>query len=42
MKRNKKMTPEQVQGLLHMRGRAFAERNGKAYRRKQKHKGVDE
>ena len=40
-KRYKKMTPEQLQGLLHMRKRAFVQKNGKAYNRKQKHKGKD-
>ena len=44
MKKNKqerKMTPEQLQGLLHMRKRAFIQKNGKAYNRKRKHKGKD-
>ena len=44
MKKNKKerkMTPEQLQGLLHMRKRAFAQKNGKAYNRQVKHKGKD-
>ena len=36
-KRDRKMTPEQLQGLLHMRKRAFVQKNGKAYNRKQKH-----
>jgi hypothetical protein len=40
-KAEKKMTAEQLQGLLHMRKRGFAERNGKAYNRKQKHKGKE-
>lgn len=40
-KRERKMTPEQLQGLLHMRKRAFAQKNGKAYNRKVKHKGKD-
>ena len=40
-KRERKMTPEQLQGLLHMRKRAFVQKNGKAYNRKQKHKGKD-
>ena len=38
-KREKKMTAEQLQGLLHMRKRGYAQKNGKAYNRKQKHKG---
>lgn len=37
-KAEKKMTPEQLQGLLHLRRRGFADRNGKAYNRKVKHK----
>ena len=44
MKKNKrehKMTPEQLQGLLHMRKRAFVQKNGKAYNRKVKHKGKE-
>lgn len=41
-KRERKMTPEQLQGLLHMRKRAFAQKNGKAYNRKQKHKGKEQ
>ena len=40
-KRERKMAPEQLQGLLHMRKRAFVQKNGKAYNRKQKHKGVN-
>ena len=40
-KRERKMTPEQLQGLLHMRKRAFVQKNGKAYNRKQKHKGKE-
>ena len=40
-KRERKMTPEQLQGLLHMRKRAFVQKNGKAYNRKQKHKEKD-
>lgn len=40
-KRERKMTPEQLQGLLRMRKRAFAQKNGKAYNRKVKHKGKD-
>ena len=41
-KREKKMTAEQVQGLLHMRKRNYTQKNGKAYNRKQKHKGREE
>lgn len=41
-KRERKMTPEQLQGLLHMRKRAFIQKNGKAYNRKQKHKGKEQ
>jgi hypothetical protein len=37
-KQAKKMTPEQLQGLLHLRRRGYVERNGKAYTRKRKHK----
>ena len=40
-KKERKMTPEQLQGLLHMRKRAFVQKNGKAYNRKVKHKGKD-
>ena len=40
-KRERKMTTEQLQGLLHMRKRAFVQKNGKAYNRKVKHKGKD-
>lgn len=39
-KKNKsecKMTPEQLQGLLHMRKRAFVQKNGKAYQRNKKY-----
>ena len=41
-KRERKMTPEQLQGLLHMRKRAFVQKNGMAYNRKQKHKNREE
>ena len=41
-KRERKMTSEQLQGLLHMRKRAFVQKNGKAYNRKQKHKGKEQ
>ena len=40
-KRERKMTPEQLQGLLHMRKRAFVQKNGKAYNRKVKHKNQE-
>ena len=40
-KRERKMTSEQLQGLLHMRKRAFIQKNGKAYNRKQKHKNLE-
>lgn len=40
-KAEKKMTPEQLQGLLHLRRRGFADRNSKAYNRKVKHKGKE-
>lgn len=40
-KQYKKMTPEQLQQLLHMRSRGYVQKNGKAYNRKQKHKGKD-
>ena len=38
----KKMTAEQLQGLMHLRKRGFAEKNGKVYTRKVKHKGKGE
>ena len=41
-KRERKMTPEQLQGLLHMRTRGFVQKNGKAYNRKVKHKGKEQ
>ena len=41
-KRERKMTPEQLQGLLHMRKRGFVQKNGKAYNRKIKHKNREE
>lgn len=41
-KRERKMTPEQLQGLLHMRTRGFVQKNGKAYNRKVKHKGREQ
>lgn len=37
-KRHKKMTPEQLQGLMHLRKRGHADKNKKAYNRKEKHK----
>ena len=40
-KREKKMTAEQLQGLLHMRKRNYTQKNGKAYNRKQKHKNQE-
>ena len=40
-KRERKMTSEQLQQLLHMRSRGYVQKNGKAYNRKQKHKGKD-
>ena len=40
-KRDRKMTPEQLQALLHMRTRGYVQKNGKAYKRKAKHKGKD-
>lgn len=40
-KRERKMTPEQLQQLLHMRSRGYVQKNGKAYKRNQKHKGKD-
>ena len=44
MKKNKsykKLTPEQLQELLHMRSRGYIQKNGKAYNRKIKHKGKE-
>lgn len=40
-KRDRKMTEEQLQALLHMRKRGFVQKNGKAYNRKEKHKGKE-
>lgn len=40
-KRHKKMTPEQLQGLMHSRKRGHADKNKKAYCRKAKHKGKE-
>ena len=41
LKSSGKMNAEDLQGLLHMRKRGFVQKNGKAYNRKQKHKGKD-
>ena len=40
-KAEKKLTAEQLQGLLHMRKRGYAVRNAKAYNRKVKHKNLE-
>ena len=40
-KRERNMNAEQLQGLLHMRKRGYVQKNGKAYNRKQKHKGKE-
>ena len=40
-KRDRKMTADQLQQLLHMRKRGYVQKNGKAYNRKAKHKGKD-
>ena len=40
-KRDRKMTPEQLQALLHMRTRGYVQKNGKAYNRKRKHKNLE-
>ena len=37
-KRDRKMTPEQLEALTYMRKRGFVQKNGKAYNRKEKHK----
>ena len=37
----KKMTPEQLQGLLYMRKRGFVQKNKRAYNRKRKHKKAE-
>lgn len=39
-KREHKMTPEQLEQLMIMRRRGWVQKNGKAYNRKQKHKGA--
>lgn len=41
-KSHKKMTAEQVEGLLHLRKRGYTAKNKKAYSRKQKHKKFEE
>lgn len=42
-KRERKMTPQQLEELTYMRKRGFVQKNGKAYSRKAKHKkGLDE
>jgi hypothetical protein len=41
-KRDRKMTADQLQQLLHMRKRGYVQKNGKAYNRKQKHKNREE
>ena len=40
-KEYKKMNAEDLQGLLHMRKRGYVQKNGKAYKRKQKHKNLE-
>lgn len=40
-KKDRKMTEEQLQALLHMRKRGYVQKNGKAYNRKAKHKGKE-
>ena len=40
-KRDRKMTEEQLQALLHMRTRGYVQKNRKAYNRKAKHKGKE-
>lgn len=40
-KADRKMTAEQLQGLLHMRKRGYVQKNGKAYNRKRKHKNLE-
>jgi hypothetical protein len=37
----KKMTAEQLQGLMHLRRRDYIKQNAKAYTRKVKHKGKE-
>lgn len=38
----KKLSPEEVQGMLHLRKRGFVQKNKKAYNRKKKHKNLEE
>lgn len=38
----KKMSPEEVQGMLHLRKRGYTAKNKKAYNRKKKHKGRED
>ena len=40
-KEYKKMSAEDLQGLLHMRKRGYVQKNKKAYKRNQKHKGKE-
>lgn len=40
-KADRKMTAEQLQALLHMRTRGYIQKNGKAYKRKAKHKNLE-
>ena len=40
-KADRKMTAEQLQGLLHMRKRGYVQKNKKAYNRKRKHKNLE-
>jgi hypothetical protein len=42
LKALKKMSPEELQGLIHMRKRGYIQKNKKAYNRKRKHKGREE
>ena len=41
-KKDRKMTEEQLQALLHLTKRGYVQKNGKAYNRKAKHKGKDD
>ena len=41
-KRHKKMSPEEVQGLMAMRRRTYVQKNGKAYTRNKKHKNKED
>ena len=38
----KKLSPEEVQGMLHLRKRGYTAKNKKAYNRKKKHKKYEE